>query len=234
MSGKQLIPSVDIRLGSLLEFTRRNEIEKSRIGDADRVRPTVTISREFGCEAYPVSECLKEIMEQKSGESWVVMDKALLEEVAKNHNLSEEMLKGLGEKSRFLDEILATFSPGWKTEKDHFRLICRQMLSLAEKGNVILVGRGGAIVTQAMKNCCHFRMFASLPFKITSISKRLNITKEEAEVMIQQKQKQRDAFIHDFLDRDARDLNYYNLAFNNDRNSAKKIAATIAGYILPA
>jgi len=234
MSGNRLIPAVDIRLGSLLEFTRRNEIEKSRIGDADKVRPTVTLSREFGCEAYPVSERLKEILEKKSGESWVVMDKALLEEVAKNHNLSEEMLKGLGEKSRFLDEILATFSPSWKTEKDHFRLICHQMLSLAQKGNVILVGRGGAIVTQSLKNCHHFRMFASQQFKIRSISKRLNISKEDAEVMIQQRQKQRDAFMHDFLDRDARDLNYYNLVFNNDRSSTEKIAATIAEYVLPA
>jgi len=234
MSGNKLIPAVDVRLGSLLEFSRRNELEKSRRGVVDKIRPTITLSREFGCEAYPVSERLKEILEKKSGESWVVMDKALLEEVAKNHNLSEEMLKGLGVKSSFLDEIVATFSPHWKTEKDHFRLICRQMLSLAEKGNVILVGRGGAIITQALKNCHHFRMFATPQFKIRSISKRLDISKEEAEVMIQKKQKQRDAFIHDFLDRDARDLCYYNLVFNNDRNSAEKVAATIAEYVLSA
>lgn len=232
MSVNRLIPSVDVRLGSLLEFARRTEAEKSRRGDADKIRPTITLSREFGCEAYPVSERLKELLEKKSGEKWVVMDKALLEEVAKKHNLSEDVLRGLGEKSRFLDEILATFSPSWKSEKDYFRLICRQMVSLAEKGNVILVGRGGAIITQALKNCSHFRMFASPQFKIRSISKRLDIPREEAETMIRKKQKERDAFIHDFLDRDARELSYYNLVFNNDRNSADKIAATIAEYVL--
>ncbi len=232
MSGNQLIPAVDVRLGSLLEFTRRNELEKNRRGDTDKIRPTITISREFGCEAYPVSERLKALLEKKTGEPWVVMDKALLEEVAKNHNLSEDMLKKLGEKSRFLDEILATFSPHWKTEKDHFKLICRQMLSLAEKGNVILIGRGGAIITQSLKNCSHFRMFASAQFKIRSISKRLDIPKEEAEAMIVKKQKQRDTFIRDFLDRDARDVSYYNLIINNDRNSADKIASTIAEYVL--
>lgn len=232
MSGNKLIPAVDVRLGSLLEFTRRNDLEKSRRGDADKMRPAITISREFGCEAYPVSEHLKAVLEKKTGETWVIMDKILLEEVAKNHNLSEDMLKRLGEKSRFLDEILATFSPHWKTEKDHFKLICRQMLSLAEKGNVILVGRGGAIITQALKNCSHFRIFASPQYKIRSISRRLEISSEDAEALIQKKQKQRDAFIHDFLDRDSRDLSYYNLIFNNDRNSAEKIATTIAEYIL--
>ena len=232
MSGNRLIPAVDLRLGSLLEFTRRNEMEKIKRVASDNVRPTITLSREFGCEAYPVAEHLKEVLEKKTGENWVIMDKTLLEEVAKNHNLSEEMLKGLGEKARFLDEILATFSSGWKSEKDHFKIICRHMLSLAGKGNVILVGRGGAIITQSLKNCSHFRMFASMQFKIRSISKRLDISRDEAEEMIHKKQKQRDAFIHDFLDRDARDLNYYNLVINNDRNSAEKIAGIIAGYVL--
>jgi cytidylate kinase len=232
MSANRLIPAVDVRLGALLEFTRRNEIEKSRRGVTEKSRPTITLSREFGCEAYPVAECLKNMLEKKSGESWVIMDKALLEEVAKNHNLSEEMLKGLGEKARFLDEILGTFSPGWKSEKDHFQLICRHMLLLARKGNVILVGRGGASVTQTLKNCHHFRMFASPQFKIRSISKRLDISREEAEAMIQKKQKQRDDFIRDFLDRKSRDLSCYDLVINNDRNSAEKIAATIAEYVL--
>jgi cytidylate kinase len=234
MSGNRLIPAVDVRLGSLLEFTRRNELEKNKRGDTEKIRPTITISREFGCEAYPVSECLKAMLEKKTGEPWVVMDKALLEEVAKNHNLSEDMLKKLGEKSRFMDDILATFSPHWKTEKDHFKLICRQMLSLAAKGNVILIGRGGAIITQSLKNCRHFRMFASDQFKIRSISRRLEVSAEEAEALINKKQKQRDTFIRDFLDRDARDMSYYNLIINNDRNSAEKIASTIADYVLSA
>ncbi len=232
MSGKLLIPAVDVRLGNLLEFARRNEVEKNRRGVEAKIKPTITLSREFGCEAYPVAERLKEMLEKKSGEAWVVMDKALLEEVAKKHNLSEEMLMGLGEKSRFLDEILSTFSPHWKTEKDHFRLICRQMVALAEKGNVILLGRGGAIITHKLKNCSHFRMFASSSFKIGSISKRLDLARDEAEKMIEKKQKQRDTFIRDFLNRDARDLSYYNLIFNNDHNSTEKIAGTITEYVL--
>lgn len=232
MPERSLIPAIEARLGSLLEFNRRNEAEKHSRATAEKSRPTITLSREFGCEAYPVANLLKKMLEKKSGEIWIVMDKGLLEEVAKNHNLSEDLLKGLGNKSGFLDEILATFSPHWKTDKDHFRLICKHMVSLAEKGNVILIGRGGAIITQAFKNCFHFRMYASQQFKIRSISSRLGISREEAEVLIQKKQKVRDAFIRDFLNRDARDLNLYNLAINNDRSSAEKTAKTIAEYVL--
>lgn len=229
MSERLLVPSIEMRLGSLLEFNRRkDEIEASR----GKTRPTITISREFGCEAFPTTECLKGILEKKTGQQWAVMDKALLEEVAKHHQLSEEIVRNLGEKkSRILDEVLATFSSHWKSEKDYFRLLCKHMFSLAEKGNTIIVGRGSAIVTQPLKNCYHFRMYASHQFKVASIARRLKITKDEADSVVEKNQKQRDAFIHDYFNLDPLDLRFYHLVFNNDKNSAERIAHLIAEYV---
>jgi len=141
------------------------------------------------------------------------------------------VMNNLGEKSRFLDEILATFSSRWKSEKDYFRVLCRHVISLAEQGNMIIVGRGSAIITQPLKNCFHFRIFASPGFKVRSIAHRLSIEAEEAERIIVQRQKQRDSFIRDFLDRDAHDLSFYHLVFNNDKNDVATIAHTIEGYV---
>jgi cytidylate kinase len=223
-----------MRLGMLLEINRRKEAKAAFRSNVEKLSQTITISREFGCEAYPVAEHLKELLEKKTGLDWLIMDKGLLEEVAKNHNLSEDILQGLGQKTRILDEILATFSQRWKSEKDHFRLLCKHVVSLAEKGNVIFIGRGSAIVTQSMKNCHHFRLFASQAFKVRSISKRLGISMAEGESYVEKKQKQRDAFIRDFLDRDAHDMHFYTMIFNNDKNSPERIAKTIAEYVLTA
>lgn len=229
MSEKLLVPSVEMRLGALVELTRRKDENAVSRG---RVRHTITISREFGCEAYPMTECLKGIMEKKTGQPWTVMDKALLDEVAKHHQLSEEIVRGLGEKKgRIMDDVLATFSPHWKSDNDYFRLLCKHMFSLAEKGNTIIVGRGSAIVTQQLKNCYHFRMYASHAFKVASIAKRLGITKEEADVVIDRNQKQRDAFIHDYFNLDPRDMHFYHLVFNNDKNTPERIAQMIAEYV---
>jgi len=229
MSERLLVPSIEMRLGSLLEFNRRKDENDASRG---KTRPTITISREFGCEAFPMTECLKGIMEKRTGQPWAVMDKALLEEVAKHHQLSEEIVRNLGEKkSRILDEVLATFSSHWKSEKDYFRLLCKHMFSLAEKGNMIIVGRGSAIVTQPLKNCNHFRMYASHQYKVASIARRLNISKDEAEPVVEKNQKQRDAFIHDYFNMDPRDLRFYNLVFNNDKCTPERIAQTIADYV---
>lgn len=229
MPERLLVPSIDKRLGALLEFNRRKDENDASRG---KTYPTITVSREFGCEAFPMTECLKGLMEKKSGRPWAVMDKALLDEVAKHHNLSEEIVRNLGEKkSRLLDEVLATFSSQWKSEKDYFRLLCKHVFSLAEQGNSIIVGRGSSIVTQQLKNCYHFRIYASHQFKVESIARRLNISKDEAEGVVEKNQKERDAFIHDYFNLDPRDLRFYHLVFNNDKNSPERIAQTIAEYV---
>lgn len=234
MPDNLLIPSVDLRVGSLLEYNR-SQIQKAAVRKRkDGPPPCITLSREFGCEGYPVAERLRELMACATGEEWLLMDKALLAEVARHHNLSEDVLQGLGEKNRILDEVMATFSSNWKSERDHFRLLCRHIISLAEKGNVIIVGRGGAIITQHLKNCYHFRLYASLAFKTASIAHRLRMSAEEAERLIEKRQKQRDKFNIDFLDRDAREPRYYDILFNNDRATPERIAQAIADYVLKA
>jgi cytidylate kinase len=232
MTENILIPSIDMRIGSLLEFNRRHELEAGQKSRTKKHQPTITLSREFGCEAYPTAEIMQQILEKRTGQAWLIIDKGLLEEVARDHNLSEEVLRNLGEKNLFLDEMLATFSSRWKSDKDTFRLLCRHITALAGAGNVIIVGRASTFITQTMKNCCHFRLYASAEFKNRSIRRRLDLTEEEAEKLIARMQKQRDRFIRDFIDRDPRDMSVYDLLFNNDRNSPEKIARTIVEYVL--
>jgi len=226
-----LIPSVDLRIGGLEEFNRRQEQKAGFVKQKKKRRPCLTISREFGCEAYPVAVRLRELMEAKSGEQWLLMDKALLVEVASRHNISEEILRSLGERNRLLNEVLATFSPRWTSEQDHFLLLCRHIISLAEQGNVIIVGRGSSIITRHLENCHHFRLYASQTFKIGSIARRLNMPPEEAEKLIERKQKQRDRFINDFLAEERLDLTHFDILFSNDRNPADRIARAIADYV---
>lgn len=230
MPEKLLVPSIEQRLAGMLEMNRRMR-EEAEGGKKGKAKPAVTISREFGCEAYPMAERLKEILEKKTGESWALMDKGLLEEVAKHHELAEEIFASLGKKPRFLDEMISTLSTRWKSEKDYYRLLCRQIVSLASGGNVIIIGRGSPIITQQLDNCYHFRMYASHEFKVRSIARRAGIPVQEAEHLVERKQRERDKFIRDFLDRDAKDLSIYHLVFNNDKNPAAKIAQTIAAYM---
>ena len=59
MSERVLVPSIETRLGALLEINRRKDEDAASRIKANKAHLTVTISREFGCEAYSMAECLK-------------------------------------------------------------------------------------------------------------------------------------------------------------------------------
>lgn len=232
MAKTQLIPSVEERLRGLIEVGRRN-LREHMLGDDERRYPTVTLTREFGCEGYPVAEALKPILEKRSGQQWVIMDRALLDAAAANHNLSTEIFENLGTKNRFLDDFLSTFSSRWKSDRDYFRLLTRQIVALAQDGNVILVGRGASIVAQDIGNCFHFRMVAPMSFKVSSISRRMGLSEYQAQELVESRQRQRDAFLKDFLGRDVAEPTLYHLLFNNARCPASRIAMLIADVVMP-
>lgn len=231
MPDSLFIPSVDLRIGALEEYNRKRK-QKAALKDKKKpVRPCVTISRQFGCQGYPVAELLCELLTQKTGEQWLLIDKAVLDEVALRHNISSDILENLGETSRIIDDLLAVFSPRWTHSQDCFQLLCKHVVSLAEQGNVVIMELGGATLTSHFRNAWHFRIFGSLEFKVRTIAERLSMGREEAEKLVLKQQKQRDRFNRDFLNRDAHDPSQYDLLFNNDRNSPDRIAMTIADYI---
>lgn len=230
MTDKILVPSIENRLAGLIEVSRRAKIAVDMAG-RKIVKTTITISREFGCEAYPTAEKLKMILEEKSGEPWALVDRTLVDEVARHHDIEADLLHNLGSRPRWLDDMISTLSPKWKNERDHFQLLAQKIVAIATGGNAIIVGMGGSIVTQSMQNCLHFRIFGSQEFKISSIAKRARVSPAEAIEMIEKRQKAREKFVRDFLDKDINDIHYYHLLFNNDRNSADIMAATMATHL---
>jgi hypothetical protein len=167
---------------------------------------------------------------QKTGDEWVLIDKAILEEVAHHHNISEEILQTLGENNQILNEVLATFSPRWKSEHDYFKLLCRQVVALAEQGNVIISELGGAIITRHIEHSYHFRIYGSNAFKTATLAARLQIEPDDAEKIMHRQQKARDHFTRDFLTQNGHDPLLYDLLFNNERCAAPGIAHAIAEY----
>lgn len=228
-----LIPSVDLRIGGLEEYNRRQHLNATSKAQKKKPRPVITLSREFGCEGYATAEKLCELVSHSTGEKWILIDNAILEEVARNHNISQDILHHLGENNRILDEVMATFSSQWKTDRDHFQLLCSYIISLADQGNVIIIELGGAIITRHIEHSCHFRIYAPDSFKTATLSRRLHLPAEDAERLMHRQQKKRDRFTLDFLGQNGHDSGLYDLLFNNERCSPEKIARTIAGYITP-
>ena len=222
-----LTPSVEGRLKAYHELSVR---AKSLVEGAP-LKPTITLTREFGCEAYPVAEEVVKLAEKATGEQWLLADISLLDAVAKEHHISEDVMLSLGHKPRWLDDMFATFSPHWKSDADYYRLLCEQVVTIATAGNAVFVGLGAAIITQSMKNCTHFRLIADQDFKVRSIARRMKISKQEAELVIVDQQKDRDRIIRKLLDADEHHPLYYHAIFNNGKVRNQQIARIIADFV---
>jgi len=222
----QLVPSVERRLSAWISIS-----EARASGAQTGPRPTITLSRRFGCEAFPLCERLKELLDTMTGESWNIYDKALIEKVSQDENLALAVLQDLGGPSRAIDRI-GFLVPGYQTQSEVFRHIPKYLVKIAETGNAIIVGRGGAVVTHDMPHCYHFRLEASLDYRVASVARRMEISPAEAKKVVREGERTREQFIDECLHATVADPSWYDAVFNNARHTTAEIARSIVAYVL--
>jgi hypothetical protein len=194
------------------------------------IGPSITISRKYGCDAFPLAQRLKERLDAACEEPWIIYDKALLEQVSQAEHLSLPFLEDLG-LSRFADDSLGFIFPGHVTHDEAFRRLAWHLVLAADAGNAIIIGRGGAVLTRHLKNCYHFRLEASEKFCVASTAQRLKISEKEAAEMLREYHQKRDAFIETNLRTSLRDVAHYHAVFNRDRSGLDEIAAAIVSFV---
>ena len=193
-------------------------------------RPTVTISRQFGCEGFPLSLRLQERMQEASGEPWSIFDKELIERLVREEGIPLSLLKDLEDPARHLEAF--GFHPrGVVTSDEAFARIAISILHFAREGNAIIVGRGGAVLCSKLDNCFHFRLEAGLEWRLASLVRRLGIGHKEAVELEKHQSRLRDHYLRDFLGLDSVDRGCYDAVFNNERHGVEEISAAIFSYV---
>jgi cytidylate kinase len=230
MSGLSLNSTIEKRLETLVELGRRNQI-LTQVDQAG-LRPSITISREFGCEGFAVAQVTQSLLQARTGAAWGLMDRGIMDKVAGERSEAMDVLRKLGEKNGFLDEMMSTILTNWNSDKDYYRLLCSQISLFAKGGHVVFVGLGATILTQTLPNCYQFRIVAPMEFRIDSIARRHNMSRDDAYRYIQKNQKQRVGFINEFLNRDVADPTLYHMTFSREKNSVEQIAEMICKRVL--
>jgi cytidylate kinase len=219
--------SVEERLAG---WVRIQEARRAATPAKAKPRPTVTISRQYGCEAFPLALRLQARFEQAMGEPWHLFDKELLEKVSQDERISLQVLRTLEEPSRYLEDF--GFHPrGTVTTDQALNKIALHILHFAREGNAIIVGRGGAVVCKKLDNCFHFRLEAGLDWRVASLVRRLGITRREALERERAQSRLRDHFIQEYLGAAIASASFYDAVFNNERHSVEEIAAAIFAYV---
>lgn len=220
-----LIPSINNRLSTWQEIQ-----DHVRSGDEPKPRPTITISREFGCEGFVVADALKTMLEESSGEKWNVYDKTLLEAVAKEEGVDLEILKRLGETARSFEKLGIT-PPEYHHHAEVFRALANRLVQFATVGNAIILGRGGAVLCQALPNCLHVRIEANLSWRVRSLGSRMEMPIDEVRNFVLGHSSAREQFMREMLRVDPHDRTFFHLTFNNAKSTSPAMAAAIVAYL---
>ncbi len=218
-SGTLFTSSSENRLAGWLEIQRH----KSKDWTPGH---TITISREYGCEGYPLAEMLKEILDERTDREWTIFDKHLIENVSDKTGIKEEFFDHLGDDTRFMDHI-SGFMPHYTTHSEAFDFLVKSIMKIAHHGDAIIVGRGAAVIAEKFTNCSHFRLEAPEEFRAGSIASRLELDMTQAQKNVKENQKMREKFIEDELGCDIFDGKYYHAIFNNEKNEIEAMAESI-------
>ena len=185
------------------------------------VEPVVAISRLPGCAGRAVALELARRM------GYSLFDKEILEEVAKRSHMSVSRVCFLDEKSRSsIGELVESLiRPGCRGE-DYFRHLSRTLLSIAQHGRAVILGRGASFILPP-KTCLRVLLVAPLKKRTQDLADRLGISLTDSGGIIRRVETDRRAFILDHFHRDMTDPTNYDIVFNTEGVGVSGVADEI-------
>lgn len=223
----QMIPSVEKRVSSWIEIQKRITSQ-----DLSTTPPktTITVSREFGCEGYPLVAELSSRLSSLTGQEWTIFDNKFVDKLLEDNEISKHLMNSFGDRAKYLDYIISTLLPTWKSEAEAFKPMVEAIYSIARLGNAIILERGAFAITKDLPNCYHFRLIAPLEYRISSFARRVGTNEEEARAIVAEKELVRTRFLSDFLNCSFNQESFH-LVYNNAKMSTEKIAESILHFL---
>lgn len=153
--------------------------------------PVITIAREMGCPGTDVSKLLTETLNARKGTStkrpeWKWISKEIFAEAAKVLNIEPATIKQVFEEKRgIVDEILSSQSHKYyKSDQKILNTTGKIIRSIANHGNVIILGRGGVAFTRDIAKSIHIFLEGPLEWRSLLISEKYNLTIDEAKKLV--------------------------------------------------
>ena len=181
--------------------------------------PFVTVSRQAGAGGHLLSYViLTEFLKHRDNpmfEGWHVFDKELCELVARDPLLQKDMEILMAEKyrSQFNDFVESLYT-GQSEQHTLYHTTFKVVRMLALIGKVIIVGRGGSLITADLPQGINIRLVAPEAHRIVWMMKRFKINKEDAREAIRNQDKDRKKLIKLFFQRDIDDPLLYDMVWN--------------------
>ena len=209
----------------------------------------ITISRQYGSGGRKVALRLSQIL------GWTLFDKRLLMQVASDVGLSSDDVVDFTEYDykveSFWDRLFGggvvsdpsggyipagTLTSDQMDQEGSVRLVNKAIQSAYERGDVIIVGRGGQVLLQDKPDVLHVRVQASMEMRKVRLETYEEVKVEDTESIALARDKAAEQYMKRFFNVKWDDPTLYHLVINSEKLDIDTIAqliATAAQQLLP-
>lgn len=206
----------------------------------------ITISRELGSGGHTVGYKLAQALDVRFS------DKDLIHELRKRFNLTVSGIEKLkAEKKTWITDFIQMVAPVPKvslitgsfngkymtefrpdvTSADIFKAESEILKAIAAEGSCVIAGRSGFFVLKDCPNKLDVFITASKEHRIERVARKQGISEEEAGVLIDKIDRDRDNYVKNFAGVSRYDLRNYKLVVNMDDLTEDEAVALILKYI---
>lgn len=204
----------------------------------------VTISRQFGSGGSDIGR----LIAREAGLTF--LNNEIIAEVARRLGIEEQHAASKDEQTEgitnyILDAMrasqpfnlnyhtaLARTTPESSSELAHLHLTQKVVLELASKGNAVIVGRGSQFLLHHAPRTLHLYIFAPLPYRIDNIMKEMQLSREQAEQLIERRDYEHDSYLRRYYGSNGHQPGLYHLLVNTSLFSFE-MAADVVRQVLP-
>ncbi len=220
----------------------KNLEEYRRTERREKGRPFVTISRESGAYGTTIGDMLSEYLRKHErrleapwAAPWAVFDKELIQKVIEEHQFPAIFQRYfLESRAPLMEDTLAELFGLHPPQETLVRRMTETILHLATMGYVILVGRGANIITRRVPNGTHVRLVGLFENRVAHMREYLNLSQEQAREHVMKEDRDRQAYIKRYFQKEISDVSLYDLIINTDTLSLQDAVMIIGDVVLRA
>ncbi len=183
----------------------------------------ITITREYGAGGGEVAKRLTEAL------GWKVLDRELLHQAAQIEHVPDSELDRLDENAVSMADRFSLHPPHQK----YLHGLTEATRQAAQRGNVVLVGRGARHLLGEMPDVLHLRLVAPREWRIERMAKLEGWSLEQAHARCLEVDRTRELFTRYFFGDAAAQPAQYDLVVNTARVSLDEVARVVAAIVRP-
>jgi len=183
----------------------------------------ITITREYGAGGGEVAKRLGDTL------GWEVLDRELLHQAAEIEHMPDAELERLDEKAVSMADRFRLHPPHQK----YLHGLTEAARQAAQKGNVVLVGRGARHLLSEMPDVFHLRLVAPREWRAERMARLEGWSPDEARARCLEVDRIRDLFTRYFFGPSATEPVQYDLVVNTARVPLDDVTNVVAAMVHP-